>query len=80
MFKQYINGMLVPGQGPEIVVTDPANDQVVASLRGATGQQAVQALEAAKAAFATWSWTPLDERVAWLRKYIQALLDEKSTS
>ena len=77
MFKQYINGMLVPGQGPEIVVTDPANDQVVASLRGATGQQAVQALEAAKAAFATWSWTPLDERVAWLRKYIQALLDEK---
>lgn len=79
MFKQYINGKLVNGQGRTIDVIDPANGQVVTSLAGATGKQAVEALEFAKAAFATWSWSSLDERVNWLRKYTRPFWTNGST-
>lgn len=77
MWKQYINGQLVEGSGPEISVTDPATGRVFTSFPGATAAQAEQALQAAQDAFRTWSWASLDERVGWLRKYTQALLEEK---
>lgn len=77
MFKQYINGRLVDGQGPAIQVENPANGETVAAIQGATAAQAEEALQAAQVAFQTWSWASLDERVGWLRKYTQALLEEK---
>lgn len=77
MIKQYINGQLVDGKGAVIDVIDPATGKAFTSFPGATGGQAREALEAAKAAFSAWSWTPLDERVGWLRKYTQAILEEK---
>lgn len=77
MFKQYINGQLVEGKGRPIEVEDPAIGKTYETFAGATGAQAVEALDAAKAAFKTWSWTPLDERVNWLRKYINAIIEEK---
>jgi len=77
MFKQYINGQLVEGKGKAIDVIDPATDSVFETILGATGAQAVEALEAAREAFKTWSWTPLDQRVDWLRQYTQAILAEK---
>ena len=75
--KQYINGQLVDGLGAAIPVTDPATGEVFDSFPGATADQARQALEAAQRAFESWSWTPLDQRVDWLRKYTQAILAEK---
>ena len=77
MFKQYINGQLVIGAGPMLGVVDPATGQIFESLPGATAAQAEEALQAAQNAFATWSWTSLDERVEWLRRYTQALLEER---
>lgn len=77
MVRQYINGRLVNGLGNEIKVTDPATGEVFETFHGATGAQAEEALEAAKEAFQTWSWTPLDERVGWLRKYVAAIQEEK---
>ena len=77
MFKQYINGKLTEGKGREIRVMNPADGKDFEVLKAATGEQAEEALEAAKKAFSTWSWTPLDERVAWLRKYTDALLAER---
>ena len=77
MFKQYINGQLTEGRGASIDVINPATGSVFETLPGATGAQAEEALEAAKKAFSTWSWTPLDERVNWLRKYTEAILEER---
>lgn len=77
MFKQYINGQLVVGSGPMLGVTNPATGRIFESLPGATAAQAEEALQAAQDAFVTWSWTPLDERVEWLRRYTQALLEER---
>lgn len=77
MFKQYIGGELVEGKGTAIHVMNPANGTDFESFKAATGAQAEEALEAAKKAFSTWSWTPLDERVEWLRKYTKELLSER---
>ena len=65
MFKQYINGQLVDGQGPAIRVENPANGETVAAIQGATAAQAEEALQAAQKAFQSWSWASLDERVGW---------------
>ena len=77
MFKQYINGQLVDGRGGALNVSDPATGLVFETFSAATKEQANEALEAAQAAFKVWSWTPLDERVEWLRKYTEALLKER---
>ncbi len=77
MFRQYINGQLAEGKGAEISVINPATGESFASITGATAAQAEEALEAAQKAFESWSWAPLDERVGWLRKYTQAILEEK---
>ena len=77
MWKQYINGRLVEGAGADIPVENPATGTIFSTVKGATGAQAEEALQAAQQAFRTWSWTSLDERVGWLRKYTQALLEEK---
>ena len=77
MFKQYICGELVEGKGTMLRVMNPANGTAFESFKAATGAQAEEALEAAKKAFSTWSWTPLDERVEWLRKYTKELLSER---
>ena len=37
MFKQYINGRLVDGQGPAIQVENPANGETVAAIQGPPG-------------------------------------------
>ena len=46
MFKQYINGQLVDGQGPAIRVENPANGETVAAIQGATAAQAEEKLAA----------------------------------
>lgn len=77
MFKQYINGNLIQGAGKNIGVENPATGEVFEQFPAATGKQAEEALEAAQKAFSTWSKAPLDERVNWLRKYTDAILQEK---
>lgn len=77
MFKQYINGKLVDGEGPIMQVRNPATGELVAEVHTASQEQAEEALRAADAAFRTWSRTSLDERVGWLLKLKAAIEAEK---
>ena len=79
MFKQYIGGELVDGLGPVLNVINPATDEIVDSSCGASAAQALQALEAARDAFPSWSRLPVTERVNWMAKLKQAMLNEKDT-
>lgn len=47
MYKQYINGVCVEGDGADIKVLNPHDGSTVDSLKGATIEQALGALEAA---------------------------------
>ena len=77
MYRQYIGGKTVEGQGPALSVTNPATGRTIATYRAATAAQALEALEAARAAFQTWSKTPVGERIGWLYKLREACLQEK---
>ena len=77
MYKQYIGGQLVEGQGRPMHIANPATGEIIATFEGATAQQATEALDAADAAFKTWSKTPLNERANWLLKLREACLAER---
>jgi 1-pyrroline-5-carboxylate dehydrogenase len=54
---------------PTLASYNPANpDEVIGYVPAATPAQAIQAVEAAHAAFAEWKRVPVDQRVAYLRK------------
>ncbi|MGE4485439.1 MAG: aldehyde dehydrogenase family protein [Oscillospiraceae bacterium] len=78
MYKQYLNGRMVDGLGKPFNVYNPATGETIDTVGAATAAQALEALDCAKAAFKKWSKeTTMDERVAWLRKYFQAISAEK---
>ena len=76
-YNQYINGNLVEGTGKRQTVLDPATNEVIAEYTGASSEQATEALEAAQKAFATWSKTSLDERVATIQRLIRSIESRK---
>lgn len=75
MYRQYIGGRLLDGPGPKIDVTNPANDECIASYGGADAAQAQEALRAAAEAFKTYKYASLPERVGYLTK-LKALIME----
>lgn len=77
MYKQYINGVCVEGDGADIKVLNPHDGSTVDSLKGATIEQALGALEAAELSFKTWSWTSINERVEWLNKIVKTMTINK---
>lgn len=77
MYKQYIGGRLVDGLGKPLDVLNPATDEVAGTVGTATAAQAELALQAAQAAFKTWSKTPIGERIDWLLKFRNACLAER---
>lgn len=77
MYKQYIDGKLVEGQGKPMDVFNPATGEVIGTVGCANAAQATQALEAAQRAFKTWSKTSLDERIGWMLKFRDACLQER---
>lgn len=79
MYKQYINGMLVDGEGNAAKVYNPANGEVVGVVGCANAEQTIQALCAADKAFKNWSETPVNERAAWLYKLKEACKNERDT-
>ncbi len=78
-FMQYINGELLEGSGHEVDVICPGNEEKVASVYMASGDQAQQALEAAQEAFPIWSKMPLEERGEWIIKLQKEIIKEKET-
>ena len=77
MFKQYINGKLVDGNGREMPVYNPATGKVIDSVGCADASQTKEALIAAAEAFKTWSKTSVNERAAWLYKLKEACTAER---
>ncbi len=77
MFKQYINGKTVDGQGCEIQVINPATEEIAGVLNGASGEQAVEAIKSADEAFKSWSALSLNQRKLWITKLADSLENEK---
>ncbi len=64
----YIDGKWVPSKGTtRTEVTDSATEEVIAQVAEGTQADVDDAVAAAKAAFATWSLTPIDVRAKYLR-------------
>jgi acyl-CoA reductase-like NAD-dependent aldehyde dehydrogenase len=64
----YINGAWVPSGGTTTMeVVDSATEEVIATVPAGTAADVDAAVAAAKAAFATWSTTPVDIRAKYLR-------------
>jgi succinate-semialdehyde dehydrogenase/glutarate-semialdehyde dehydrogenase len=75
--KMYINGTLHSGHA-SVSIINPANDEVVGEVTVADGALALTALEAADAAYGSWSSTSISERVEWMMK-LKAALKENET-
>ena len=75
-FRMLINGRLVKGAGA-LDVINPATGRVLTEAPRADRAQLDQAVAAAKAAFPTWSATPLRQRAALLVKLADALEAEQ---
>ncbi len=75
-FRLLINGKLVEGAGT-LDVINPATGRALAVAPRADRAQLEQAVAAAKAAFPTWSATPLRQRAALLVKLADALEAEQ---
>jgi len=71
-FNLLIDGRLTPGAG-RLDVVNPATGQVFASCARANEPQLEQAIAAAKAAFPSWSRTPIAERRQLLLKIADAI-------
>ncbi|MBV7316806.1 CoA-acylating methylmalonate-semialdehyde dehydrogenase [Shewanella sp. NIFS-20-20] len=72
----FIDGQYVQGASErEIIVTNPANNQAIASLHCASDEQVHAAIASAKQAFLTWRDTPVSERARVMLRY-QHLLKE----
>src|SRR6516164_3506653 len=76
-FRLLINGRLVKGAST-LDVINPATGRTLTAAPRADRAQLDQAVAAAKAAFPTWSATPLRQRAALLVKLAEALEVEQS--
>jgi succinate-semialdehyde dehydrogenase / glutarate-semialdehyde dehydrogenase len=65
--QMYLGGKLVDGQGT-LEVFNPATEQSVGVIAAAGNEDVEAALQAAKAAFPTWSKTSISERQDWMHR------------
>jgi aldehyde dehydrogenase (NAD+)/betaine-aldehyde dehydrogenase len=68
-----IGDRFAPGEGEAIEVVNPATEEILAIVRGASVEQVDQAVEAAHAAFDTWARTSREERSAVLHRFCDAM-------
>ena len=73
MSNLFINGSWRPGNGASFQSTNPANGEVVWEGPSATAEDVSEAYAAAREAFPSWARTPLDQRIAILRAYVNEL-------
>ncbi|MBB1202738.1 aldehyde dehydrogenase family protein [Enterobacteriaceae bacterium 89] len=72
--KIYINGEFVTPHGEErFELFNPATEEVIGTVRLADEVDAERAIAAAKAAFASWSLTTKEQRIAVLQRMHQAV-------
>ncbi|GAA4216692.1 aspartate-semialdehyde dehydrogenase [Sagittula marina] len=74
----YIDGKWTAGtDSATFTVTDPATGQPIGSVAKLDGAQATQAVDAAQAAFASWSVTLPQDRAAILRRWYDLVVEAK---
>ena len=71
----FINGKFVDGEGEPVVVDNPSDESIVATLPGVSGDQVQAAIRAARDAYDSghWSEMPTRERATVLRRFATAL-------
>lgn len=74
--KMYIGGKLVDGEATADIV-NPATEEIVGAVATAGMDDVETALQAAKAAFPSWSQTSIDERTEWMRKLRDAVIENE---
>lgn len=72
VYPNLINGELVT-TAATLDVVNPANEQVIGSVPSCGASELDQAVAAARAAFKTWSKTPIDDRRAVIQKMAAAI-------
>jgi len=77
LYKQYICGRMVDGEGVPFDVINPKNGEVAGTVGTASAAQVTQALEAAQKAFPIWSRTPIQTRIDYLEKLKAAVMKRK---
>ncbi|MGE2717856.1 aldehyde dehydrogenase family protein [Mycolicibacterium litorale] len=71
--QHYIGGEWVAGESGEFIdVVDPATEEIVGRVPSGTASEVDRAAKAARAAFDTWSQTPVEERLRILEAAVEA--------
>lgn len=77
-YDLFINGEFVPSESGETIdVSNPATGEVITKVAKASEKDVDKAVQAAQAAFDSWSKTPKAERVKLLREIGDKLLERK---
>ncbi|WP_307789392.1 aldehyde dehydrogenase family protein [Mycolicibacterium baixiangningiae] len=70
--QQYIGGEWVAGESGDFIdVIDPSTEETIGCIPAGTAEEVDRAAKAARAAFDTWSQTPVDERLRILEAVIE---------
>ncbi|HJV50370.1 MAG TPA: succinylglutamate-semialdehyde dehydrogenase [Noviherbaspirillum sp.] len=77
MHSHFLNGQWVAGEGPPLLVHNPADGMQIWSGRAATATEVDVACMSARAAFGKWVMQPVDERIAICQRF-RDLLKENS--
>ena len=70
---QLINGIWVEGGGEEIAVENPATEEFLYHITGASPRQVRDAVSAAERALPTWRALPMQRRAEWLGSIVAGL-------
>jgi acyl-CoA reductase-like NAD-dependent aldehyde dehydrogenase len=73
-YKNLINGKLIQ-TGEMCDVVNPSNEQVIGQVPACGAAELDQAVAAARAAFKTWSKTPIEERRATIQAVAKVIQD-----
>ena len=77
-YQLFIDGMWVPGKGPQHAIISPSDETEVGKVTLATPEEAQYALEVAQQAQKLWKKVPAKERANLLRKFAQAIREKKA--
>jgi succinylglutamic semialdehyde dehydrogenase len=67
--SNFINGQWVAGHGEQLVTVNPANGEKGYTSNASSAEDVNAAVSAAQAAFETWAYRPLEERIAIVTKF-----------
>ena len=72
--KLYINGEWVESEGHEYIdIENPDTHEIFAQVPRGNKDDVDKAVRAARAAFETWQYTPLEQRTALMEKVVNGL-------